>query len=348
MPIKKSPSFTFQPCSRQIETICLQSLATLTIILLHCFQAAANTLKTAPRDTLPPLADSIKLPKALQSLELNMVRVDSGSFMMGCDANRDGICLDTELPIHKEEVGTFYLARYEIRQIDWLVVMKTDPSYFQGCDQCPVESVRWDDVTLFIETLNKLTGRKYRLPTEAEWEFAARGGNVSEMTRYAGSNLLEEVGWYSNEKNQNRPHAVGQKEPNELGLYDMSGNVWEWCSDAFAYYKVAQDTAKIDPKDIFRPIRGGSWNSLEPDCRIAVRNKKLPSYRYNAIGFRLAHDWQPPAAEPPKTKEEEKIEETKTQDGKSDLKPAKQEKKDGKQVPAQTDKKKGLNDDGRG
>ena len=167
--------------------------------------------------------------------------------------------------------------------------MENNPSNFSGCDQCPVEEVSWNDIQEFLRRLNTRTGQNYRLPTEAEWEFAARGGNKSRGYKYAGSNNIADVAWYlSNSGYKTRP--VGQKSPNELGLYDMSGNVWEWCQDRYGGYS---SSAKTNPTGSstgsFRVIRGGSWDSDPQDCRVANRYNFGPGIRYyGLVGFRLA------------------------------------------------------------
>jgi len=187
------------------------------------------------------------------------------------------------------------MAKYPVTQALWLAVMEENPAYFQG-EKRPVENVSWDDAQAFIQKLNERTGEKYRLPTEAEWEFAARGGiygqrDASSMTKFAGSNKLKEVGWYD-ENSHDETKPVGLKFPNELGLYDMSGNVWEWCEDAWhgSYEGAPEDSsAWITGGDqSLRVVRGGSWYYLSVDCRVAFRNRYYLDDRYGDIGFRLA------------------------------------------------------------
>ena len=165
--------------------------------------------------------------------------------------------------------------------------MGNDPSRFSNCDNCPVEQVSWNDIQDFIQKLNQKTGKNYRLPTEAEWEYAARGGNKSKGYTYSGSNSSGEVAWYT-DNSDSKTHPAGQKQPNELGLFDMSGNVWEWCSDWYGsdYY---QSSPSSNPKGAstgsFRVRRGGGWCSNARDCRSAYRDFTYPGRR---IGFRLA------------------------------------------------------------
>ena len=166
--------------------------------------------------------------------------------------------------------------------------MGNNPSHFSGCDQCPVERVSWEDVQEFLRRLNARTGQNYRLPTEAEWEFAARGGNNSRGYQYAGSNNLGDVAWYK-ENAGGKTHPVSQKSPNELGLYDMSGNVWEWCQDWFGLYSSSAQTNPTGPSTgSSRIFRGGSWNLDPQSCRVDLRDDYDPGIRYSYVGFRLA------------------------------------------------------------
>ena len=167
--------------------------------------------------------------------------------------------------------------------------MGNDPSNFKNCDNCTVESVSWNDIQEFIQKLNQKTGKNYRLPTEAEWEYAAKGGNQSRGYTLSGSNTIDEVAWFF--KNSGlRTNPVGQKQQNELGLYDMSGNVSEWCSDWYGseYY---QSSPSSNPKGAssgsYRVYRGGSWDLDARSCRVANRDRNAPDYRDNALGFRL-------------------------------------------------------------
>lgn len=176
------------------------------------------------------------LPKGFE-FEPEMVFVEGGKFIMGCTSEDNGGCGSDEKPAHEVEVSAFLIGKYEVTQAEWLAVMQYNPSHFQGCNDCPVENVNWNEVQDYISKLNQLTGKNYRLPMETEWEFAARGGNKSRQNNYAGSNDINAVSWYSSNSN-NRYHPVGEKHGNELGLYDMSGNVWEWCGDWYGSYPV--------------------------------------------------------------------------------------------------------------
>jgi formylglycine-generating enzyme required for sulfatase activity/predicted Ser/Thr protein kinase len=224
-----------------------------------------------------------------------MVFVKGGTFTMGCTSEQGRGCWDSEKPTRRVTVGDFYIGKYEVTQKQWRAVMGTsaslsDPSYFKNCDDCPVESVSWNDIQEFIKKLNQKTGKKYRLPTEAEWEYAARGGSAGSPTRYSGSNNIDEVAWYSSNSGS-KTHPVGRKKPNELGLYDMSGNVWEWCSDWYGsdYYKNSPQTNPQGPSSgSYRVLRGGSWYSRAQNCRVSDRYSYTPDSRNGISGFRLA------------------------------------------------------------
>ena len=192
----------------------------------------------------------------------------------------------------KVRLSTFKICKYQVTQAQWKAIMGTNPSHFKG-DDLPVENVSWDDAQEFIKKLNAKTGKHYALPTEAQWEFAARGGNKSHNNTYAGcdsENRLGGCAWY--EKNSfQTTNPVGKKKPNELGLYDMSGNVWEWCEDWYQKGYPIGDIA--DPKGPssgqFRVLRGGSWGSSAGSCRVSNRIDGDPSRRYINInsGLRL-------------------------------------------------------------
>ena len=176
--------------------------------------------------------------------------------------------------IEMVNVGNFSIGKYEVTQAQWVAVMGSNPSYFKG-DNLPVEQVSWDDVQIFIQKLNTLTGKKYRLPTESEWEFAAKGGIQSHGYNYAGSNDLSVVAWYE-ENSVNTTQPVGQKQPNELSIYDLSGNVEEWVNDLWG-----------DKAFGFRVYRGGSWIRTAAYCLLTYRCYGNHSLRSSFLGFRM-------------------------------------------------------------
>jgi len=211
----------------------------------------------------------------------NMVWVEGGTFQMGSNSGDSD-----EKPVHTVTVKGFWMGKYEVTQAEYRRVMGTNPSYFK-CDDCPVERVSWEDAA---EYARRVGGR---LPTEAEWEYAARGGNKSRGYRYSGSDNLDEVSWYSNNSGR-RTHPVGLKRPNELGLYDMSGNVWEWCLDRYdeGYYaKSPRDNPTGPSSGSGRVVRGGSWLSSGAYCRLTSRTRHAPGDRDDNVGFRCVRDF---------------------------------------------------------
>lgn len=224
-------------------------------------------------------------PGWLDSIANNMVWVTGGRFTMG---NISGEA--DEKPENEIVIDGFAINKYPVTQYEWKMVMGNNPSEFSGCDQCPVEMVSWNDAQRFIERLNGLTRKKYVLPTEAEWEYAAKGGLQTNRYRYSGSDNIEEVGWYTDNSGRH-PHPVGEKKPNELGLYDMTGNVWEWCQDWYHknYYESQPGNNPTGPKTGgARVRRGGSWFTQEKNCTTATRNSVKQDYKDDIGGFRLA------------------------------------------------------------
>jgi formylglycine-generating enzyme required for sulfatase activity len=229
---------------------------------------------------------SLKESSIIKKLEKNMVKIPGGTFTMGCTQEQGNDCRDNEKPAHKVKLSTFFINKYEVTQEEWEQVMGENPSKFSGCKKCPVEQVSWNDAQEFIKKLNKITSKKYRLPTEAEWEYAARGGN--EGFKYAGGNSIEQVAWYSGNAD-NKTHPVGGKKANGFGLYDMSGNVWEFCNDRYGDYESGlQENPKGPKQGSDRVDRGGSWLSDAQRCRVAYRDGWYPGIRLNYLGFRLA------------------------------------------------------------
>ena len=222
----------------------------------------------------------------VNGIKYNMVWVDGGTFRMGATSEQ-GSEISDEKPVHSVTLSGYYIGKTEVTQALWQAVMGSNPSYFEG-DDLPVEQVSWDDCQEFIRKLNSLTGQNFRLPTEAEWEFACRGGNNSRGYKYSGSNYIDNVAWYDGNSGD-KTHPVATKSPNELGIYDMSGNVWEWCADWYGDYSSGRQTNPKGPYDgSCRVGRGGSWDYYAGCCRSSDRCSHLPTTRYNSLGLRLA------------------------------------------------------------
>jgi formylglycine-generating enzyme len=218
----------------------------------------------------------------------NMTLVKGGSFIMGCTSEQGDDCYAGEKPAHTVTLSDFYIGQYEVTQKMWTDIMGENPSHFAGCDQCPVEKVSWEDIQAFLVKLNAKTGKNFRLPTEAEWEYAARGGAQSGYTRYSGSDELGLAAWYIR-NSDGKTHPVGDRKANELGLYDMSGNVMEWCQNWSGPYLPSAQTDPQGPDvGVYRVLRGGAWSSEARFCRTAFRFSGTPTYRYYFGGFRLA------------------------------------------------------------
>ena len=223
----------------------------------------------------------------LQNLINNMVRVEGGTFMMGATSEQGSDAYDDEKPAHQVTLSSFSIGRYEVTQEEWEAVMGSNPSNFKG-KKLPVEQVSWDDCQTFIRKLNQMTGKHFRLPTEAEWEYAARGGNKSRGYKYAGGDNLGSVAWYT-DNSGNKTHEVGKKQPNELGLYDMSGNVREWCQDWKGGYRSSSQTNPTGPSSgSYRVNRGGDWINRARYCRVSYRSYITPDNRNSLLGLRLA------------------------------------------------------------
>ncbi|MDD3152989.1 MAG: formylglycine-generating enzyme family protein, partial [Bacteroidales bacterium] len=224
-------------------------------------------------------------------LNIVVIYVEGGVFKMGCDAGQSADCNDDEKPSHQVEIRSFKIGKYEVTQAQWKAVMNNNPSKFQG-DNLPVTNVSWNDVQEFILKLNNKTGKKYRLPTEAEWEYAAKGGQSSNVVyKYSGSNSINAVAWYSS-NSDNITHPVGSKSSNVLGIYDMNGNVHEWCSDWYAMYKSNYQNNPAGSNDgTYKICRGGGAKSQALNCRNTFRSLKYkPNYQNDFIGFRLVEN----------------------------------------------------------
>lgn len=274
-----------------------------------------SILSTPKNDDNPDVFTTYELGETfgVKDVKFKMIDVKGGSFQMGCD---DNTAEEDEFPVHTVKVNSFKIGETPVTQALWKEVMGDNPSYFRSGNpeetfdddlERPVEQVSWEDCQQFLSKLNEITGHKFRLPTEAEWEFAARGGIKSQGHRFAGSDNLDEVAWYWKNSgnttldgeddfvdwnqmipNQCRTHAVKSKVPNELGIYDMSGNVWEWCLDQYDVYDfLPQKNPKNLTKGFSHVLRGGSWGSGSGLCRVSNRHKDAPNNNYYLNGLRL-------------------------------------------------------------
>ncbi|NCC11093.1 MAG: hypothetical protein EOM31_11475 [Bacteroidia bacterium] len=242
----------------------------------------------APFSSSSASTSTSPLTFTVNGVSFEMVQVVGGTFQMGGTAEQGSDIDEDEHPIHDVTLSSYAIGKYTVTQALWEAVMGSNPSDYKEGGNYPVECVSWNDCYSFIEKLNALTGKRFTLPTEAQWEFAARGGVKSKGFKYAGSNDLGEVAWYDD--NSGDPtHAVGAKKPNELGLYDMSGNVWEWCADWYGHYSSIPQTNPTGPKSgEYRVLRGGSDWDYARDCRVSSRFISAPDGRYINFGLRLA------------------------------------------------------------
>ena len=257
----------------------------LITIVVSIMASSCDTESEEPdTPTVPEFKDKTYTVKGVS---FDMVKVQGGTFAMGATSEQYYPEPD-EHPVRQVTLSDFMIGKTEVTQELWQAVMGNNPSYFNG-NNLPVECVTWYDCQEFIEKLNRLTGLNFRLPTEAEWEYAARGGNKSQGYIYSGSNDIGSVAWYDDNSSL-KTHAVATKSPNELGLYDMSGNVWEWCNDYYDYY--ISSGSQTDPKGpswgFERVYRGGSWSSWARSIRVSKRDYFDPDYGNHYIGLRLA------------------------------------------------------------
>ena len=222
----------------------------------------------------------------VNGVSFEMVYVEGGSFDMGATSEQGSEWYNNEKPVHSVTLSSYYIGKCEVTQELWKAVMGSNPSKFKGA-QNPVESVDWEDCQEFVSRLNSLTGRTFRLPTEAEWEYAARGGNKSRHYKYSGSGNIDDVAWhYGNSGGET--HEVGTKTANELGIYDMSGNVWEWCSDWYGGYSAGAQTNPQGPSSgSSRVLRGGGWYGIARYCRVSNRGDLDPAGSSINSGLRL-------------------------------------------------------------
>ena len=257
-----------------------------------------------PRLTVPKPATILQTPSApvsqaglsmfsdleidVNGVKFRMKYVEGGTFMMGAPGD-DSEALDRECPRHSVTLDNYYIAETQVTQELWLALMGNNPSKFKGDIHRPVETVSWNDCQEFIKKLNRFTGKKFSLPTEAQWEYAARGGKKSKGYKFSGSNNLGDVAWYGEDLKTGSTHPVAQKQANELGLYDMAGNVWEWCQDWYSNYDCFAENNPHGPRSgDNRVLRGGSWLNSPGICRVSFRNFFNPVNRFDYYGLRLA------------------------------------------------------------
>ena len=269
-------------------------IATL-VVCVAIVSLLKNTIQASPNEEVEYTKDSIVAdePRAKEAkrivvndISFKMIPVEGGTFTMGATSEMTEP-FDDEKPTHQVTLSSYYIGETEVTQALWKAVMGSNPSNFKG-DDLPVEQVSWDDCQTFISKLNALTGKRFRLPTEAEWEFAARGGNKSCGYQYSGGDELSEVAWFVGNSGE-RTHAVGTKIANELSIYDMSGNVCEWCSDNYvAYSSDSQVNPSSSGSGANRSFRGGSWINRNRKCRVSNRFSVDFNNRYDGLGLRLA------------------------------------------------------------
>ena len=269
--------------SRQTVTISEGQTASISGSLTSSTSSStANTLSSSGSS----LSGNALTISVKNGINIEMVKVEAGSFDMGATPEMENPFED-EKPVHRVTLtNDYYIGKYEVTQALWQAVMGSNPSNFKG-DDLPVEEVSWNDCQDFISKLNAMTGKRFRLPSEAEWEYAARGGKKSRGYQYSGSNTLGNVAWYEGNSGS-KTHAVGTKQPNELGIYDMTGNVWEWCQDRDGSYSSSPQTNPTGAASgSFRVDRGGGWCHSAGDCRTSFSLVGAPGIRYYGLGLRL-------------------------------------------------------------
>lgn len=253
------------------------------LIVITGISAKQTVSKTTdnPKKTLTP-ADVVS------SMSAEMVRVDSGSFMMGSDYRHQ-----SDVQLVKVHISVFYLAKYEVTQAQWEAIMGNNPSTTKNCPNCPVDSVSWENAMVFISKLNQLSCKHYRLPTEAEWEYAEKDGNKHSHYHYSGSDNLDEVGWF-NDNSYGKTHPIGQKKPNLLGIYDMTGNVDEWCNDWYGRYSdkfITHDNPQGPHSGKEKVMHGNAFNTNREEINSSLRYFNSPCIGTKGSGFRLASDF---------------------------------------------------------
>ena len=241
-------------------------------------------VKTPVKPAMVVIVNQISIP---------LMKVEGGIFTMGPTPEQGDDVYDDDKLTHQVTLSDYYIGQTEVTQELWEAVMGSNPSKYKN-PKNPVECVTWNDIVNdFLPKLNELTGKKFTIPTEAQWEFAAKGGNKSKGYKYSGSNNIDDVAWYGERRNTRTTHPVGQKLPNELGIYDMSGNVYEWCSDWYEAYSAEAQTDPIGPESSSsRVLRGGCFDGYARNCRVSRRLHYYPDYKSYDCGFRLVLDLQ--------------------------------------------------------
>lgn len=282
-----------QTKSSNLKSCMIGLVVCLVIFVVGClaFKGCGQAHPVEYADTLT--VDTTDFVNEVQTFTVNgvsfdMMPVEGGTFTMGATPEQGNDADDDEKPAHEVTLNSYYIGKTEVTQALWEAVMGNNPSHIKGPNR-PVECVSWDDCYKFIAKLIQMTGKQFRLPTEAEWEYAARGGNKSQGYKYSGSNNINEVAWHLGNSG-NQTQYVGTKRPNELGIYDMSGNVWEWCSDWCGDYSSASQTNPVGPNSgISRVCRGGSWIFFARYFRVSCRVGRRPDSRGgDYYGLRLA------------------------------------------------------------
>ena len=248
-------------------------------------QSSAVSSNNVSSSAVSSGGNTISIP-VKDGISIDMVKVEAGTFMMGATSEMQN-SWDDEKPVHQVSLtNDYYIGKYEVTQALWQAVMGSNPSYFKG-DDLPVEQISCNDCQEFISKLNCMTGRKFRLPTVAEWEYAARGGKKSRGYQYSGSTKVSKVAWYG-KNSGSKTHPVGTKQANELGIYDMTGNVWEWCQDRDGSYESSSQTNPTgSASGSFRMCRGGSWINDARLCRSSFCYLVTPGDRSYFLGLRL-------------------------------------------------------------
>lgn len=251
--------------------------------MVYCVKQCSSDEETS--HYTETVLDNGNLLYSVEGVDFTMVKVNGGGYKMGSSSKQ---AWGYEKPVHNVVVSGFYIGQFEVTQQLWFAVMGANPSHNQESLQNPVENVSWDDCQIFIQKLNELTNQNFRLPTEAEWEYAARGGGKSLNSKYSGGSILEDVGWYKDNSDQ-KTHQVGLLRSNELGIYDMTGNVWEWVNDYHDYYPKQDQIDPTGPLSGDKKVhRGGSCENGLELSRLTIRAGGFPYNSHKTIGFRLA------------------------------------------------------------